>query len=142
MSETYETGSEEWFELLRTTTKDAMAAVDRTGVNVTFAEELLDPPAHLLRDGETSIAWTVTIDESGAEVTRGRAAEPDLWLEADYTAISAIAKLSAFDPELHRIMGDLVSQGAVRRGGDGSKMPPQVGAAWGQVHDALAKRTR
>ena len=142
MSETYETGSAEWFELLRSTTKDAMEGVDRTGVNVTFTEELLDPPAHLLRDGETSIAWTVTVDEDGAEVTRGRVANADLWLEADYTAIEAIAKLSAFDPELHRIMADLQSQGLVRRGGDGSRMPPHVGAAWGQVHDAMAKRTR
>ena len=81
------------------------------------------------------------IDENGVEVDRGRSANADFYLEADYTAIGAITHLSAFDPELHRMMADFEAKGLVERGGDASKMPPQVGAAWGHVHDEMAKRT-
>ena len=141
MPEKFEAGSQQWIDALGETLDEALADVDLTGVQVAFYEECLNPPAHLLAEGETSVAWSVQIDERGGTVSRGRIADPDLFLEADYTAILGIAHRSVSDPELARVMADLQAKGLLRRGGDGSKMPPHVGAAWGKVHDEMTKRT-
>jgi hypothetical protein len=138
---TFEAGSEQWIDALREVTREALADVDLTGVHVSFYEECLNPPAHLLADGETSVAWTVAIDEDDVDVRRGRDDDADFFLEADYAAILGIAHLPFSDPELPRIMGELMEQGLLRRGGDASKMPPQVGAAWAKVHDEMVTRT-
>ena len=138
--EKYEVGSERWIDTLRELLEDGLAGADLTGVQVAFYEECLNPPAHLLAAGETSVAWTVRVDENGAQVDRGRIADPDFFLELDYTAALAIANVSVSDPELPRIMADFEEKGLLRRGGDGSKMPPQVGAAWLKLHDELGKR--
>jgi hypothetical protein len=139
--ERFEAGSEQWIDALRAVVEDALRGVDLTGVQVAFYEECLNPPAHLLADGETSVAWSVEVDDGGVEVSRGRVAGPDFFLEADYAAVLGIAHLSVSDPELPRVMAELEAKGLLRRGGDASKMPPQVGAAWAKVHDEMTKRT-
>jgi hypothetical protein len=141
MAERYEAGSQQWIDALGRALDEALVGVDLTGVQVAFYEECLNPPAHLLAEGESSVAWSVEIDEDGGRVSRGRIADPDLFLEADYTAVLGLAHLPISDPELGRLMADLAAQGLLRRGGDGSKMPPHVGAAWGKVHDLMTERT-
>jgi hypothetical protein len=45
------------------------------------------------------------------------------------------------DPEYPGIVKDLEAEGLFRRSGDGSKPPPHIGAALGNIHGEMAKRT-
>jgi hypothetical protein len=137
----FEAGSREWIGALRDVVEKAFADVDLTGVRIGFYEEYLNPPAHLLADGETTITWRIEIAEKGVEAGPGRVADPTFGLEADYQAVLGLAHVLSSDPKLPGIVQDLEARGLLRRFGDRSNVPPHVAAALATVHDELAKRT-
>ncbi|NUT37363.1 MAG: hypothetical protein HOV79_30315 [Hamadaea sp.] len=141
MVEKFEAGSEQWIGALREVVEDALKGVDVTGVRVAFYEEYLNPPAHLLADGQTTLTWRVEISEEAIQVGPGRIADPMFGLEADYEGVLRLARVHSADPALPEIVRDLETQGRLRRFGDQSKLPPQIAAALVTVHDEIAKRT-
>lgn len=141
MVEKFEAGSDQWIGALREVVENALEGVDVTGVRVAFYEEYLNPPAHLLADGETTLTWRVQISEKAVEIGPGRVADATFGLEADYEGVLALARVHSTDPALPEIVRDLETKGRLRSFGDRSKLPPQIAAALVTVHDEMAKRT-
>lgn len=143
---TVETGKEAfagaaWTALARDAFAKALVGVDRTGVRVAFYEEYTGAPAGLRPDGEDTLAWHCEITEDGLDVGPGRVADPTYWIEGDYDDVAAIARLHKTDPEMGRIVQDMLARGALRSFGDRTAVPAHIAEALATVHDALAART-
>ncbi|TYB57425.1 hypothetical protein FXF51_40325 [Nonomuraea sp. PA05] len=142
MTERFEAGSEQWMSALREVVEETLKGVDVTGVQVAFYEEYLNPPAHLLAHGETTLTWHVEIGEKAVAIGPGRVADPTFWIEADYEGVLRLVRALSTDPALPEIVRDLETKGRLRSFGDRSKLPPRIAAALVTMHDEIAKRTK
>jgi hypothetical protein len=118
--------------------------IDLGGRSFAISEEFTDPPAHLLRDGVTTVAWHFRVSDAGIEVGEGALDDADLCTRVDYQAVLPVARL-VYGTSEEEIAEAMKLRDAARetgdRVGDESVLPPELMQRLFAVHNELARRT-
>lgn len=123
----HEPASPEWIAAYRAFLERELAGETFEGVNVTMSYEMTNPPAHLLRDGRTSIGWHFRIADGKCELGDHPLPEADLVLVADYETEREILKMTNEEHTAHVRNGDrakIVTAGKYRVTGNPRLIPP------------------
>jgi hypothetical protein len=143
-SDKVEFASREWLALAAEVLHKYLDGVDLAGQSFAISEEFTDPPAHLLRDGATTIAWHFRVSDAGVQVGEGAAQDADLRTRVDYTAVLPVARL-VYGTSEDEIAEAMKLRDAARetgeRVGDETSLPPELMQRLFQVHNELAQRT-
>ena len=146
MADTFELASPEWMVEIRTLLERVVRDLDVGGKSFTVSEEFTDPPAHLLPEGATSIAWHFRVTDGAVEVGDGPLAGADLETSIDYDTCVPIARLVYDSPEaladLQRQRAEATAAGKLTRKGDESVLPPELMQRLFDLHNEMARRTR
>lgn len=102
IKEKAEFGSKEWMDIADKVVVDVVAdhrdkiAGERFSTSYTFT----NAPAHLCDDGQSSIGWSIFIDDGAITIDRAERADVDfaMWVDYDYTLPNARG-LQTMEPE-------------------------------------------
>ncbi len=146
MGDTFELASPEWMAEIRTLLERTVRDLDIGGGRFTISEEFTDPPAHLLPEGATSIAWHFRVTDGAVEIGDGPLAGADLETIIDYDTCLPIARLVYDSPEalddLQRRRAEATAAGKLTRKGDESVLPAELMQRLFDLHNEMAQRTR
>ena len=146
MTDTFELASPEWMAEIRTLLARTVRDLDVGGGSFTVSEEFTDPPAHLLPEGATSIAWHFRVTDGAVAVGDGPLPGADLETIIDYDTCVPIARLVYDSPEalddLQRRRAEATAAGKLTRRGDESVLPPELMQRLFDLHNEMARRTR
>lgn len=144
MTDKVEFASAEWLVAAEEVLQKAVIGLDLGGKSYTVSEEFTDPPAHLLRDGSSTIAWHFTVSDDGVDVGEGAVDDADMRTRVDYQAVLPVARLVYGTSEEAIAEAMRLRQAAQATGeriGDETALPPELLQRMFAVHNELAERT-
>lgn len=144
MTDKVEFASAEWLVAAEEVLQKAVIGVDLGGKTFTVCEEFTDPPAHLLRDGNTTVAWHFTVSDDGLQVSEGAVENADMHTRVDYQAVLPVARLvygTSEDAMAEALRLRQAAQATGERVGDETALPPELLQRLFAVHNELAERT-
>jgi len=140
-TESLEFCSEAWVRCLQDYMTTHLDGLDLSGVTISFSEELTDPPAHLVHDGEDSAGWHYRVTDGVLIVEAAPLRDADRRMVGDYDRVVVLARLRYTDPAIGPLAQAALDDGTLRYEGDFSLADERVAAALTGMHDYLADRT-
>lgn len=143
--ETFEVGSDGWFDVLFAAIRRRLDEADLSGIHWSRSEEFTSPPAHLARPGTNSFGWTVWIRHGEYTLVRETHHDVDLLYVVDYAAFLTIAKLIYADiPDIEERLERFRASGRESYWEHGRRedVPAEVARVLDGLHDELAVRTK
>jgi hypothetical protein len=144
MTDKLEFASAEWLGVAEEILQKAVVGLDLGGKSFIISEEFTDPPPHLLREGNTTIAWHFTVSDDGVVVGEGAVEEADMRTRVDYQAVLPVARLvygTGEEAMAEAIRLREAAQSTGERVGDEGALPPELLQRLFGVHNELAVRT-
>jgi hypothetical protein len=144
MTDKVEFASAEWLAVAEEVLQKAVIGLDLGGKTFTVSEEFTDPPAHLLKDGDASIAWHFTVSDDGVDVAEGAVEDADMRTRVDYQAVLPVARLvygTSEEAIAEAMRLREAAQATGERVGDETVLPPELLQRLFAVHNQLAERT-
>ncbi len=143
MSDGLEFASPEQVDVIREAIEERFAAVDLSGVEVTFCEEFTDSPDHLREPGEERVGWYLRVRDGQVEVGRRVVDIADARVVADYATTLPLARIVYGDDrqgaaKAAKLAAEASTAGRMRFEGDRralARLPMAL------VHDDMARRT-
>ncbi len=138
MADKVELGSTEWLQAAREYLESRIAELGDAlnGVKFSLCEVLTDPPAHLLHDGATQLAWQFRFDGKSVAVLPGDSADVDYRQVADYQSILPMARIVySEDPAA------LAASRERRKDDNAPALPMVLAPTLLAMHDHLARLT-
>jgi len=137
-----EFASPAWMALAEEVIRKELDGVDVGGQTFAVSEEFTDPPAHLLADGQKSIAWHFRVSDAGVEVGDGPLTDADMVTTVDYQAVLPVARL-VYGTDKESIAEAMKVREAAHaeKVGDETALPPALLERLFKVHNELAERT-
>jgi hypothetical protein len=138
--EKLEFGSSAYFAELRRVIEKAIATEDLSGITSILCEEFTNPPAHLRRNGSSSIGWHWRVNQGRSQIGEG-VIDAAFKIVIDYETAHIIAR-RIFGPEGGEVpeMPGWVAEGKVRIEGDRTGPLPTLAQKL-NFHNLMAVKT-